>query len=234
MPLYTFTSLFSASRVTNQLLVADTSYLIALSDSNDDSHQSASNFHKAALASGTQFIINVIVRQEFIKWVRNIQLLKAMVTLANADATIDSRYRRILKSKAAAPSASVPLERKHIKTRVDSLHKSHVTNDDVSRLTPYLTTDIWQEVQRLEKQSAIYYVSGAGSISWDDLGVTLAKYGTDVTDSMIANFAFFAGASAIATTDVDYAQFAPDIDVYMPETVAKACAAYNPQLDNQA
>lgn len=231
MPLYTFTSPFSVNRIAGRFVVIDTSYLIAISDSSEDLSGTISAFHNTALAKGSIFFMNVVARQEFIKWVRKTQLLTAMVELAKVDAAIDSRYRTILKN--AVPNFATPLEERHLKTRFDALHKSHVLAGDVSELKKFLMLNIWQEVQRLEAQARINYFSGAGKISWDSLGLAMQKYGTDAPDSMIVNFAFSINAKSIVTTDCDYAQFVADIDVYMPETIAKVCAAYSPQIDNQ-
>jgi hypothetical protein len=59
LALYTFRKAGSAARVAEQLIVTDTSYLIALSDSTDKSHESAKLFHNQAFNNRARFMRQV-------------------------------------------------------------------------------------------------------------------------------------------------------------------------------
>ncbi len=78
-----------------------------------------------------------------------------------------------------------------------------------------------------EKEGGFTYLTGSKGISWTKLGNLMQDYCLNSNDAMIANIAFSIGASAIVTTDCNYAQVADEIDIYMPSDVADSCVAYD-------
>ncbi len=77
MPIYTFESEHSLDKIRGKIVVADTSYLISYSEKNFNLR----NFHEYALETGTVFYINVVIRTEFIKAIRKLQLVEAIFNL---------------------------------------------------------------------------------------------------------------------------------------------------------
>ena len=224
MALYTFQGLRAADRLAGKTVVADTSYLIAISDPDEKFYQDAMTLHEPASKNSTKFIINVIIRQEFLKQIRKIQYIQAILQLSQQSPQLDSRYKQVL-------SQNVDLTAKNLKYRYEDIYKDHVQKMDCDILFSALNKNVWDEVKTLEAQAGVLYLSRSGSLSWDDLGELMSENGLSPADGMITNFALKAEADAIVTTDCDYAQVADIIDVYMPAEVADTCDAYDITLD---
>lgn len=222
MALYSLESPKSLQRVAGNPVAVDTSYLVSLSDTTHQFFNLVSTFHLSAQSQNTEFIISVIVRQEFIKMVRKNLFVSAMHNLASNDPSFSARYRQCIGQSPTSGSISMNYEK---------IVKDHIKNHDIYLLLQTIQTDIWQETQRLEKQAGVYYMSGMGSISWDDLGALMHDTGIASPDGMIANMAMYLEIESILTTDCDYASIAHEIDVYMPLRIAQACKSYDPLID---
>ena len=227
MPIYTYESSNTLSRLANKLVIVDTSYLQDLSDPNEENFPIVFPFHRDAVANNTKFVLNVVVRQEFLKLVRKSLLIDAMLTLAQSDARIEDRYR------AATNIRTNPLSYSNLNGTYERIYKDHLKLGDADLLLNALNRDFWHEVQLLEAQANIAYVGApsVGSITWESLGILMQNTGMAPTDAMIANCAFSIGADAILTTDTDYAPVGDLIDVYMPDRLATQCAAYDLKID---
>ncbi|MCW3097979.1 MAG: hypothetical protein JWL77_3597 [Chthonomonadaceae bacterium] len=222
MALYSLESVHSPQRVAGNPVAVDTSYLIALSNPRHLFFNSVNTFHAQAQANGTEFVISVVVRQEFIKMVRKSLFADAMNNLASSDNAIYLRYQSILRQ---TPTSA------RLADNCEKIVKDHVRRGDTSVILNAVNTDIWQEVQRLEAQAGMYYMSGTWASSWDDLGMLMQATGIAAPDGMIANMALSLALDAIVTTDCDYACISSIVDVYMPLTVALSCKAYDATND---
>src|SRR5437016_4879087 len=98
MALHTFESPRAAGRLTGQVGVLDTSYLVALLDPNDTHFLSAITFHRTVSGVAADFVLSLVVRQEFLKRVRKNLLIGAALSLAASDPAIEARYRRVLRT----------------------------------------------------------------------------------------------------------------------------------------
>ncbi len=195
MALLTFESPNSARNIANKIVVTDTSYLVTLSDTNDPYYSTFTSFHNQAVLDGTNFFINVIVRQEFIKQVRKAQLIEAILALASSDPGLEARYKNV----AGITRPGKTLTASNLNAQHDEIFKDHVRQGDYNILVNALRTGIWDEAKRIENTTSVNYVSDVGQISWEDLGALMNRSGLAPTDCMIANFAFFIQADAIVT-----------------------------------
>ena len=227
MPIYTYESPNSPTRLTNKLAVVDTSYLQDLSDPHEENFLTVFAFHQKALTGNTRFRVNTVVRQEFLKLVRKSLLINAILNLSNSDPALEARYRLATNIRAQ------PLTLQNLNSTYERIYKDHSRQGDTSLLLDVMTTDVWQEVQLLETQANINYavVPSASVIDWSAIGLLIQNTGMAPTDAMIANFALTIGADALLTTDSDYAPVENLIDVYMPRRVADQCRAYDSSKD---
>jgi len=223
MALYTFESPRTKQRLFHKTVVVDASYLVALSDATDNHFPIVAPLH-FQLKSGTYFLINLVARQEFIKKIRSNLLINALLHLAS-DPAVEARYSHI-----AGINPAKSLNTANLGAHLDRLFKDHVRNGDTKQLLDALSTDIWFQTQRLEKQANMSYQEASGT-TWDNVGRVIQLTGLAPADAMIANFALAVGADAILTTDCDFACLASIIDVYTPVAVAKGCVVYNPTID---
>jgi predicted nucleic acid-binding protein len=227
MPIYTYESPNSVSRLANKLVVVDTSYLQDLSDPNEENFASVFAFHQQALANDTRFLLNEVVRQELLKLVRKTLLIGAMLVVSSRDSALEARYRFLTNIRTQ------PLSPQNLNTTYERICKDHSKRGDTHLLLNALSKDIWRGVQQHERQANITYASSgsAGVVTWDALGELMQNTGMASTDGMIADFAFTIGADAIVTTDSDYAPVEDLIDVYMPRRIADQCNDYNSAID---
>ena len=227
MPLYTIESPNTIPRLTNARIMADTSYMMALADENDQFHSIVEPFHAAVHSQGANFSINFVVRQELMRLGRRRQLIAAIIELGSMDPVYDVRYRNVMRVKQRGKA----LKDCPIPQFCESIYKTHVRQDDVHRLTALIAMDIWEEVQRFEGLANANYVRGDGKVSWDEAGNLIETGCLPPNDAMIANFALAFKHSAIVTTDCDYVRVSSLIDVYMPRSVAIPCSLYDPAID---
>jgi hypothetical protein len=92
MALFSFESPTSFRRLQNKRIVADSSYLYRLSDKTDFRHKTVLNFHERVKRIGGQFFINVVIRQEFLREVRKVQMIDTLLYLATTDPVLKARY----------------------------------------------------------------------------------------------------------------------------------------------
>ncbi len=116
MPIYTFESDHSPIRIKGKTVIADSSYLIALSEKN----KSIRDFHENALDNEVVFYINMVARQEFIKQVRKVQLIETIIALASSDKVLEQRYRDLL----GMPDKEFTV--KNLDSTYDRIFKNHV------------------------------------------------------------------------------------------------------------
>ena len=204
--------------------MVDTSYLIAVTKITDHYNPIVDPFHRRALNDGVVFVINVVVRHEFIQKVRYGLLATAMQSLALNDPAIRARYEiEVGRFSASRPGAfEAAIER-----NVESLFKHHVKIGDTETILANIPQDIWSESERLIDQASVVYLGGDDlksrswpENSWLSFGRLISETGMQPTDCMIANFAMQLGIRAIVTTDGDYAQVAGAMDIYMPRSRA--------------
>jgi len=226
MALLTFESPNSIAKIKNKLIVADTSYLITLSDANDGRNFLFDDFHFKTLNAGANFIINVIVRQEFIKKTREIQMIEAIWDLYTTNPLLQSRYHTVLNFKYK------PLTLANLgSSNADKIYKDHVKQNDSPMLLAALKKNIWDDVKQFEKRANLTYFGGGGQQSWDDMGKLMQTTGLSATDAMIANFALAIGADGIITGDCDFAPLSDILDIYIPNSIASMCKIYDPAKD---
>ena len=233
--LYTFESPNTISRLTNQRVVADTSYVIAVNTPQDDWTAVATPFHINAVINGVVFVINLTARQEFVHKIRGGLLAEKFIDLATHNTALRQAYATELNASqsirdaglVAMPAGLSAL----IRRRPDPLFKWHVREGNMTTLLQGVTFDIWAEAEQYLRDSYFSYEGGSGSLSWSDFGELVSSTGLAPTDAMIANFALGSGASAIISTDSDYIQIAARIDVYLPKALAQRCAIYNALID---
>lgn len=234
MPIYTFESDHSLAKIRGKIVVADTSYLISISQQN----KVFLDFHSAALASGSLFYINVTVRTEFIKAIRKEQLIQAIIELVQKDAAIKQRYRKLL----GMPKADFTGINLSSGEAYNKIYKDHVRKGDLKVLLDNLEGNIWPIVDKFEKDVQFNYLGGRQTstmvqiaqtsgerrnFSWDSLGELMEETCLNSSDALIVNFALSVGAEAIVTTDTDFAQICDRIDIFMPGDRANMCNAYD-------
>src|SRR5580704_9543976 len=95
MALYSLDKPSSIQRVSGQVIVPDTSYLIPLRHTSAKIHGIVSKFHADALAARTEFFINVVIRHEQLRDARKRQVIAALRSLIAANNPIAARYRSL-------------------------------------------------------------------------------------------------------------------------------------------
>ena len=230
MAIYSYQSPHSIGRLSNKIVMIDTSYLIGIADTDDVHANLLQPFHFQATGNGTVFVVNVIVRQEFIKDIRKKILAEAFLTILRENPELEERYRAATNIKTKA------LSFENIVKNIDSLQKSHAREGDINLLYGALmrdNQDIWKEVQRLEETLGLQYRGGTGNSQdlWDALGAMMKITCMSATDAMIANLAIAINADAILTADSDFVAIASSIDVFMPLDVARECTSYEETAD---
>ena len=225
MGLYTYESARAIKRVAGKQILVDTSYLQCISDSTDSRFPLLSAFHGQALARKTRFVVNAVVRQEFMTLVRKTILVETILARATTDPAADTRYRAALGQPTKALTAT------SLKHGYERIYKDHLKADDLDALLSDLPKDIWAEVQQLEIAADVSYVPSGDTVSWDRLGEIIALTGLAVNDAMNVNFALSVEADGMVTADCDYAVVAELLDVFVPAEVAAQCVAYDAALD---
>ncbi len=229
MPLYTFESSSSFLRLKDKIIVADTSCLISLTDPDDINHSTILKFHKNVLGLNSLFLINVVVRQEFLKEIRKVQMIDTMLYLASRNPDLRARYAKFAKIKH---SGTAPLIAGQLKNCYDAIFKDHLRMGDVQELTSAWRGNINDTVLEQEKELHLEYYITAGGLAWGSLGDLMQTTGMAPTDAMIANFALSIEADAIVTTDLDFMQVSGVIDVFIPTGLANhAIHVYDPLID---
>jgi predicted nucleic acid-binding protein len=240
MALFSFESLTSYLKLRDKSIVADSSYLYRLTDKTDFRHGLILAFHQKVRPINGQFFINVVIRQEFLREIRRVQMIDTMLHLATVDRNLRARY--IAKANARNSrnyykqhliiSGNDPLTAEHLNDCYDDLFKEHLRNGDVQRLISNWKGNVDSSATAQEQAMQMNYISGGGSIPWNSLHKLMQATGMAPTDAMITNFALSIGADAIVTTDLDYMQVASIIDVFMPFSLAKqATGIYDPTND---
>lgn len=197
--------------MSGQDIVPDSSYVIPLFEPAHIEHTPVDNFHKVASANGAKFFVNVTVREEVIKRIQKGQLKAACRQLLTSDPSLRPRI--------------------HDKD-CDSVLKDFIKQGDYARLQAYMVDDAYAGYAALENSSGLIYLSGSVKDSWTKLGNFMTSAMLSSTDGMIANFARYIEADAIATRDVGFALVANSIDVYMPLALAQQCVTiYDPAID---
>lgn len=230
MALYSLESPASVKRVSAQVIVADTSYLIPLRVA-DYSDQYVRNvvttFHTATTGAGSQFFINVVIRHEQLRDVRERSVITALKSLLASNPAIEKRYKSLKKFETSGLAIDDIVE-KHS----EYLLKHHIHYGDLALVRNFLTSDLMAEYLAFEKASDLVYFPGSWPDAWVDLGNVINTRCQEPTDAMIVNFANFIEAKAIVTGDVGFALVADDIDVYMPKRLARRCKGiYDEKLD---
>jgi predicted nucleic acid-binding protein len=95
MALYSLDKPSSIARVSGQVIVPDTSYLIPLRMTDHPLHDIIRKFHSDVLAAGSEFIINVVNRHEQLRDARKRDVVKALKSLVAANNPIEARYRSL-------------------------------------------------------------------------------------------------------------------------------------------
>ncbi len=213
-------------RVSGQVIVPDTSYLIPLRAKDyydQDIREEVLNFHDAVKDS-VEFFINVTIRHEQLRDVRERYVVLAIQELVKSNKPIEARYRSLDKFKDdIRPIDDI------IKANSEFLFKHHIKANDEALILKYLTADIMAEYMEFESASDLTYMSGGWPDSWNSLGQLMNASYMEPTDAMILNFAKYIEAQAILTCDVGFAVASHEIDVYMPSRLARHCRGrYNP------
>jgi predicted nucleic acid-binding protein len=238
MSIFTFESENSLEKIRGKIVVADTSYLISYSDKTS----SLRNFHQAALEAGAVFYINVIIRAEFIKAIRKLQLIDAILKLVDKDPALEQRYRNL----SGISKVDFTVKNLGSNENYNKIYKDHVRKDDLQTLLSELEGNIWQTVDTFERDGKFTFLGARQTseianadqtsgerrkFSWNNLGQILDETCLNSNDAMIVNFALSVVADAIVTTDSDFAQISDQIDIYMPAGQADLCKAYEPMDD---
>ena len=236
MALYSLESSKSPQRVAGQFVAVDTSYLISLSDPVHNFNPAVSKFHTDALAQNAGFAISVTVRHEFMKMIRKNLFANAMNTLASNNAALHARYQGIIhvvKYQRRGQSINVQVTLTELAYCCEAIVKDHAKAGDTFNLLGAISTDVWTEVQRLERQAGTLYMSSVqgNAPSWDELGKLMELTGIAATDGMIVNMALFLEIGSIVTTDCDFVCVSDIMDVYMPLGIARQCSVYDPTQD---
>lgn len=238
MALYTFESERSYLNLKDGAVVADSSYLYCLSDKSDPRYGLVLDFHQRTKKINSEFFINVVVRQEFLKQVRKVQMIETMLYVARkyrhikAAYIIDANFAHQHPDKRHLQIHDNQIRPDHLQDCYDALFKEHLRRGDVDTLTKSWQGNVSDYVTEQEKNMDLIYYSAQGSMSWDALYRLMQVSGMASTDAMICNFALTIGANAIVTADLDYIQMAKTIDVFMPHDLAvKAPHIYDPGLD---
>src|SRR5580704_151558 len=99
MGLYSLENSASIPRVSGQVIVPDTCYLIALRILDHDYHDAVEHFHSQATNQKSEFFINVVIRQEQLRDARNRCLVGAIKGLIASNNSIETRYKSLNKFK---------------------------------------------------------------------------------------------------------------------------------------
>ena len=220
MPVYSFESPRSVPRLAHAVATADTSYLIGLCL---DKKPSIIQFHEDAINHKTEFFINSVVRQEFLKCLRKSTIINGIRELVKNDASFEARYQALLHPRPFRPS--------ELDYTFEKIYKNHIRKDDVGLLLDSNLDIAAQEAGFLDYAKINYYETNDKEVSFDDLCQLINLYGIVPSNGMIATFAFTIGARAIITLDTDFASLSDAIDVYMPREYADKCAVYEPSAD---
>lgn len=224
MPLYTFESQTSFLRLRDKTVVVDTSYLINLIDINAPNNSLIFSFHEKVKQLNSRFIINAIVRQEFLKEIRKVQMIDTLLHLASTDPTLRTRYARFAGNR--------PLTARQLSNCYDKIYKDYLRAGDVNNLISSWQGSIESHALTQQQATRMNYYDDLENIVWSSLSRLMQNTGLAPTDAMIANFAFSSGADAIVTTDLDFIQVSSVIDVFMPAYLAnQATSIYNPAID---
>lgn len=240
MALYSFESLRSYLKLRDRRIVADSSYLYRLSDTTDPRHNLVLNFHQRVRPINGKFFINVVIRQEFLREIRRVQMIDTMLYLVNKyPGRFRTRYvtsankknLRRPETQHLVITGNRPLTAEHLKECYDDLFKEHLRKGDVQMLNSNWIGNVDSYYQAQEQSMQMNYKSFGGTMDWTKLNNLMQATGMAPTDAMITNFALVMGA-AIVTTDLDYMQVANITDVFMPYSLARqAKGIYDRNLD---
>jgi len=148
MPLYSLESPRASMRLASKGVVTDTSYLIAFSDPNHPFQTAVVNSHAACRAANTDFFINQVGREEFLKWVRKTALIGAMLVALRTTPTLESRYR------TAAHIPRSPLTYQNLNNPYEQIWKNHVRAGDTQIVLNALILDPWTSTKTVHCQQA--------------------------------------------------------------------------------
>ena len=219
MSIYSFESPRSIPRLAHAIAATDTSYLIGLCL---DKRPSIVQFHEDALSQKTEFFVNSVVRQEFLKYLRKSIIKNGIRDLVSSDPSLAARYQTVL---------GQPFHLRNLDYTFEKIYKDHVRRNDVSLLLdPNLDVEA-EEAGFLNYAKINYYETNDKEVGYDDLCQLINLYGMVPSDGMIAAFAFTIGAQAIVTLDTDFAHLSHSIDIYMPRDTADKCTLYQPTAD---
>lgn len=196
MSIKAFSSAFSSPGLESRILVADTSFILNVVDSNEKFSAEARMFVESN--PKTTFCFNVTVRNELLHNLRW-RLIQAHV----ANLSIAPWVKSMCREQRSRIDKAILRGRKK-----GALELKAALNGKLS-----------VELALFEK-GFVYYAGKpkAGSIEWTDAVKIMEQYGLDSSDSMILNFALKMGFSGIATCDSDYNTIdsKADFDVFMP------------------
>lgn len=156
MGLYSLESPTSINRVSGQVIVPDTSYLIPLRIVDHEFHNAISDFHKATLLSKSEYFINVTIRHEQLRDFRERQVIQSLTQLVANNPRMESRYRSIPKFKDDAARSIDDI----IEDHSEFLLKHHIRSGDDHLVRRYMITDILTEYLRFESSADLIYVGG--------------------------------------------------------------------------
>lgn len=213
MRLYSLESPRSIERVSGKILVPDTSYLIHLANRNEEFHNIVNEFHTNALNTSSEFYINVVIRHEFLRYLRSAELIRVLMILNREDSFIKDIHQY----------SKIEDIDEFIRTNSEYIYKQYLKKGQCQRVINKMRYDIWDEICKFEKAHELEYLSGSTGDAWPNLGKVIMEYCLEPTDAMIYNFASSIDAEVIVTCDVGYANLNKKIDVYMPNRLAVQC-----------
>lgn len=169
MPIYTFEKHQASNSLAGKLAIVDTSYMIVLSDEDDQRNEIVAPFHINASENGATFAINSVVRQEFITSVRKKVLIDAILSLAASDPVLDARYKSVLKQNKA-------LSVDNLKHGYEQVYKDHLKRGDDTVILSQIAAsndNIWEEVSNFEAATNLVYTRPKQGTNGDDLWQSL-------------------------------------------------------------